>query len=64
MQSNSPAVRTLSIVLAVQGLRNPAERGHVPGDVLALLLIAVVLGYLAARASGTGAGMAHAAGAT
>ena len=43
------------LVMAVQALRDPTERGHLPGDVLVLGLIAVVLGYLAARASRTGA---------
>ena len=36
-------------IMAVQALVDPAERGHLPGDVAALLLVAVVLGGLAPR---------------
>ncbi len=50
MQSTSPVVRTLGIVLSVLGITfivglyplTRLERGHLPGDVLVLLLIAVV----------------------
>lgn len=40
------------LVMAVQALRDPTERGHLPGDVLVLLLVAVVLGLLTARVTG------------
>lgn len=33
-------------MMAVQSLANPAHRGHLYGDVPALLLIAVILGWL------------------
>jgi hypothetical protein len=36
-------------IMAVQALVDPAERGHLPGDVAALLLMAVVLGVLTPR---------------
>ncbi|MDX1650130.1 MAG: DUF6632 domain-containing protein [Myxococcota bacterium] len=36
-------------IMAVQAVADPAERGHLPGDVAALLLVAVVLGVLAPR---------------
>lgn len=36
-------------IMAVQALLDPAERGHLAGDVPALLLVAVVLGYLTPR---------------
>ncbi len=37
-------------VMAVQSLQNPMHRGHLFGDVPALLLVAVVLGMLLANA--------------
>ena len=37
-------------IMAWESLRNPAMGGHLIGDVPALLLIAVVLGYLMKRA--------------
>jgi len=40
------------LVMAVQALRDPTERGHLPGDVLVLLVVAVVLGLLTVRATG------------
>jgi hypothetical protein len=36
-------------IMAVQALVDPAERGHLPGDVSALLLFAVVLALLTPR---------------
>jgi hypothetical protein len=36
-------------IMAVQAIVDPAERGHLPGDVAALLLVAVVLGILTPR---------------
>jgi hypothetical protein len=39
------------LVMAVQALRDPAERRHLPGDVLALPLVAGVLSVLALRAT-------------
>jgi hypothetical protein len=41
------------LVMAVQAVRDPTERGHLPGDVLVLLVVAVVLGLLTARATST-----------
>jgi len=42
-----------AVVMAVHALRDRAERGHLPGDVLVLLLVAIVLGILTVRAQGT-----------
>jgi hypothetical protein len=36
-------------IMAVQAVVDPAERGHLPGDVAALFLVAAVLGALAPR---------------
>jgi uncharacterized protein DUF6632 len=36
-------------IMAVQAIVDPMEHGHLPGDVAALLLVAVVLGWLAPR---------------
>ncbi len=36
-------------IMAVQALGDPAEHGHLPGDVAALFLVAIVLGVLAPR---------------
>lgn len=36
-------------IMAVQAIVDPLERGHLPGDVAALLLVAVVLGVLTPR---------------
>ena len=36
-------------IMAVQALADPAEHGHLPGDVAALLLVAAVLGGLTPR---------------
>jgi hypothetical protein len=36
-------------IMAVQAIADPAERGHLPGDVAALFLVAVVLGVLTPR---------------
>jgi len=36
-------------IMAVQAIVDPAERGHLPGDVAALLLVAVVLALLTPR---------------
>jgi hypothetical protein len=41
-----------ALVMAVHAIREPAERGHLPGDVLVLLLVAVVLSILTVRAQG------------
>jgi hypothetical protein len=46
-------------IMAVQAMVDPAERGHLPGDVAALFLVAVVLGVLTPR--GVGAHAARAA---
>lgn len=42
-----------ALVMAIHAIREPAERGHLPGDVLVLLLVAGVLGLLTVRAQGT-----------
>ena len=39
------------LVMAVQALRDPAERGHLPADVLVLLLVAALLTVLTRRAT-------------
>lgn len=52
-----------AVVMAVQALRDPTERGHLPGDVLVLLLVAVVLAMLTLRATGTVTQVPHPAGA-
>lgn len=36
-------------IMAVQAIVDPAERGHLPGDVAALFLVAAVLGWLTPR---------------
>ncbi|MBW2540943.1 MAG: hypothetical protein JRF15_02535 [Deltaproteobacteria bacterium] len=36
-------------IMAVQAIVDPAERGHLPGDVAVLLLVAVVLALLTPR---------------
>jgi hypothetical protein len=41
-------------IMAVQALVDPSEHGHLPGDVAALFLVAVVLGVLAPRGAGAG----------
>jgi len=51
------------LVMAVQALRDPTERGHLPGDVAVLLVVAVVLGLLTARATATPVQAPHAASA-
>jgi hypothetical protein len=51
------------LVMAVQAMRDPTERGHLPGDVLVLLIVAVVLGLLTARATSTTERVPHAVGA-
>ena len=38
-------------IMAVEAIADPAERGHLVGDVPALLLVAVVLGALMSRAA-------------
>jgi hypothetical protein len=52
-----------ALVMAAQALRDPTERGHLPGDVSVLLVVAVVLGLLTARATRIAEKMPHAAGA-
>ena len=37
------------LIMAVQAVIDPAERGHLLGDVPALILVAIVLGFLASR---------------
>ncbi len=37
------------LIMAVQAVIDPAERGHLVGDVPALILVAIVLGFLAPR---------------
>ena len=39
-----------AVIMAVQSLKDPAERGHLFGDVPALLIVAIVLATLAPRA--------------
>ena len=39
------------LVMALQALRDPTERGHLPGDVLALLLVAGLLTVITLRAT-------------
>lgn len=39
-----------ALIMAVQALGDQSERGHLVGDVPALLLVAVVLAYLSPRA--------------
>ncbi|MDP3937809.1 MAG: hypothetical protein Q8R92_06705, partial [Deltaproteobacteria bacterium] len=36
-------------IMAVQAIVDPMERGHLPGDVAALFLVAIVLGVLTPR---------------
>lgn len=43
-------------IMLVQAIVDPAERGHLPGDVAALLLLAVVLGLLTPRGAGSPSG--------
>lgn len=38
-------------IMAVQAVVDPMERGHLPGDVAALFLVAALLGFLRPRAS-------------
>lgn len=40
-----------ALVMAVQALRDPTERGHLPGDVLVLLLVGVTLAFITKRAT-------------
>ncbi|MEG4391731.1 DUF6632 domain-containing protein [Microcoleus sp. BROC3] len=37
------------LIMAVHAVIDPAERGHLLGDVPALILVAIVLGFLASR---------------
>jgi hypothetical protein len=46
-------------IMAVQALVDPAEHGHLPGDVAALFLVAVVLGVLAPRGRSPQTAAAH-----
>jgi FtsH-binding integral membrane protein len=39
-------------IMAVQALVDPSEHGHLPGDVAALFLVAIVLGVLTPRGAG------------
>ena len=41
-------------VMAVHAMRDPGERGHLPGDVAALYLFAAVLAWLTPRSGGSG----------
>jgi hypothetical protein len=38
-----------ALIMAVHAVIDPAERGHLFGDVPALILVAIVLGFLASR---------------
>jgi hypothetical protein len=40
-----------ALVMAIQALRDPTERGHLPGDVLVLLLVGVALAVITRRAT-------------
>ena len=40
-----------AVIMAVQSLRDPMERGHLLGDVPALVLVAIVLGALTPRSA-------------
>jgi FtsH-binding integral membrane protein len=40
-----------AVIMAVQGIADPAERGHLVGDVPALLLVAALLAFLTRRAA-------------
>src|SRR6478735_2263441 len=40
-------------IMAVQAIVDPAEHGHLPGDVAALFLVAIVLGVLNMRNAGS-----------
>jgi hypothetical protein len=42
-----------ALVMAVQALRDPAERGHLPGDVLVLMLVGIGLAFITTRATGS-----------
>jgi uncharacterized membrane protein len=37
------------LIMAVHAVIDPAERGHLVGDIPALILVAIVLGFLASR---------------
>ena len=38
-----------AMIMAVQAVIDPAEHGHLVGDIPALILVAIVLGFLASR---------------
>ncbi|MBE8988977.1 DUF6632 domain-containing protein [Nostoc sp. LEGE 12450] len=38
-----------ALIMAVQAVIEPAEHGHLVGDIPALILVAIVLGFLASR---------------
>ncbi|MEH1967570.1 DUF6632 domain-containing protein [Nostoc sp.] len=38
-----------ALIMAVQAVIDPAEYGHLVGDIPALILVAIVLGFLASR---------------
>ena len=42
-------------IMAVQALVDPMEHGHLPGDVTALFVVAIVLGFLTPRGVAAGA---------
>jgi hypothetical protein len=42
-----------ALVMAVQALRDPTERGHLPGDVLVLMLVGIGLAFITTRATGS-----------
>ncbi len=46
-------------VMAVQALRDPTERGHLPGDVLVLLLVGVALAVITRRATAGPSGIEY-----
>jgi len=47
-------------IMAVQAIVDPMERGHLPGDVAALFLVAIVLGVLTPRGAVSPSGEASA----
>jgi hypothetical protein len=40
-----------AVIMAVQSVNDPMQMGHLYGDVPALLLVAIVLGYLMPRST-------------
>jgi hypothetical protein len=48
-----------AVVMAVQAMRDPTERGHLPGDVLVLLAVGVALAIITRRATAGSEGIGH-----